>query len=232
MNAQDKKLQWFLIATILTALPLMGALIGAFISYMIFVQLEPQYKATAVVQNVLDPKAKSIENGDSQNYLRSRGDSLVIVKTTAVLQLAVEMGQLTQNRKLAGKSTEEIVNMLKNSRTGVLTVRLASQDINSNIFEISATTNDAELSAEIVHAIVAGYESFINQQASKTPYYSIQSIVRLEVPTIGSFAGPYWTRYLFTGALIGFGTVLAIELLVLFAISKTKRANTQQLVKA
>ncbi len=56
--------------------------------------------------------------------------------------------------------------MLKDPKSRMLDARLGSRDTNSNIIDISITTEDAELSADIVQAIVAGYENHINEKAT------------------------------------------------------------------
>ena len=145
-------------------LPILGSAIGAILGYLYFGQLAPQYNATAQVQVVAPPKDIPISTFNSPIDTRSRGDELVVVKSSVVLRNAVEIGQLTQRRKLAGKSAEEIVQMLHNPLSKMLVVKLGSKDLNSDIIDISVTTDDAELSADIVQAIVSGYEDFVNQK--------------------------------------------------------------------
>ena len=147
-------------------LPILGSAIGATLGYLYFVQLSPQYRATAQVQVDAPPKEIPISTFDNRVDTRSRGDELVVVRSSTVLRNAVELGQLTLNRKLNGKSADEIVNMLKDPKSKILEAKLGSKDINSNIIDISVTTEDAELSADIVQAIVAGYEAHINEKVT------------------------------------------------------------------
>ncbi len=147
-------------------LPILGSVIGALLGYLYYVQLPPQFKASALVQVVAPPKDIPIANLDARMDNRSRGDELVVVRSSSVLRFAVEQGQLAQKRKLAGKSAEEIVTMLRDPKTRILDVRLGSKDLNSDIVEISVTTDDAELSGEIVQAIVAGYENHVNSKVN------------------------------------------------------------------
>ena len=92
-------------------LPILGSVIGAIVGYLYFVQLSPQYKATAQVQVVAPPKDIPIASLDSRMDNRSRGDELVVVRSSSVLRSAVEQGQLTQKRKLAGKSADEYIRL-------------------------------------------------------------------------------------------------------------------------
>ena len=147
-------------------LPILGSVIGATLGYLYFVQLSPQYKATAQVQVIAPPKEIPIANLDSRMDTRSRGDELVVVRSSSVLRYAVENGQLTQKRKLATKSADEVVAWLRDPRNKVLEVKLGSKDLNSDIVDISVTTEDAELSVEIVQAIVGGYEHHINEKVN------------------------------------------------------------------
>ena len=147
-------------------LPILGSLIGATVGYLYFGQLAPLYKATAQVQVVAPPKEIPISTFDSRMDTRSRGDELVVVKSSSVLMNAIEVGHLTQHRQLLGKSAPEIVAMLKDPRSKMLDVRLGSKDLNSDIIDISVTTDNADLSGEIVQAIVSGYENHVNEKVN------------------------------------------------------------------
>ena len=146
-------------------LPILGSAIGATLGYLYFVQLSPQYRATAIVQ-VDAPPVEIPMNNFSNRVEQSRSDELVVVKSERVLKKAVEIGQLTQNPKLAGQSAQDIVKMLEDPKSKMLEAKLGSKDINSNIIEISVTTEVADLSSDIVQAIVAGYENHINEKVA------------------------------------------------------------------
>ena len=147
-------------------LPILGSVIGATVGYLYFGQLAPLYKAKAQVQVVAPPKEIPISTFDSRMDTRSRGDELVVVRSSAVLSKAVELGHLTQNRQLLGQSAAEIVFKLQDPRSKMLDVRLGSKDLNSDIIDISVTTDSADLSVEIVQAIVSGYEEFVNEKVN------------------------------------------------------------------
>ncbi len=147
-------------------LPVFGSVVGAALGCFYFVQVPPLYKATAQIQIVNPPKEIPISTFDSRMDNRSRDDELVIVRSSAVLTKAVELGHLTQHRQLLGKSAAEIVFMLKDPRSKMLDVRLGSKDLNSDIIDIGVTTDNADLSAEIVQAIVSGYEEHVNEKVN------------------------------------------------------------------
>ena len=150
-------------------LPILGSAIGATLGYLYFVQIAPTYRATAQVQVVAPPKEIPISTFDNKMDSRSRGDELVIVRSSNVLRRAVDIGQLTQTQKgmLVGKSADEIIRMLRNPSSKMLEVRLGSKDVNSDIVDINVTTDNADLSVEIVQAIVIGYENHINEKVNE-----------------------------------------------------------------
>ncbi len=143
-------------------LPILGSAIGATLGYLYFGQLAPQYKAIAQVQVITPGKEINISTFNNGQDVRSRGDEIVVVQSSAVLRLAVEIGTLTANRELAGLSEEQIVQKLRNPK--LLDVRLGSKDTNSDIINIGVTTDNADLSGEIARAIADGYEEFVTKK--------------------------------------------------------------------
>lgn len=141
---------------------ILGSLVGATAGFLYFGQKPQKYKAMAQVQ-VVSP-AREVPMGNtmgmqSAEVAHSRADELVVISSSAVLSKAVELGRLAQHRKLVGMSAEQIVRMLQKPK--FLDLKLGSKDMNSDIIQIGVTTDDAELSGEIVQAIVAGYEEFV-----------------------------------------------------------------------
>ena len=146
-------------------LPILGSAIGATLGYLYFGQQAPQYKAIAQVQVITPGKEINISAFNNGQFVeQSKSDELVVVQSPVVLRNAVELGGLTQHRKLSGLSADQIVAKLKNIK--LLDVRLGSKDANSNIINIGVTTDDADLSGEIVRAIVTGYEDFVTDFAA------------------------------------------------------------------
>ncbi len=145
-------------------LPILGSAIGATLGYLYFVQQAPQYKASAQIQVVTPGKEINITafNNGVAEATGSKSDELVVLQSPLVLRNAVEQGNLAQNRKLSGLSNEQIVQKLRSPK--LLDVRLGTKDAGSNIINIGVTTDDADLSVEIVRAIVAGYEDHVTQK--------------------------------------------------------------------
>ena len=107
-------------------IPFLGSAVGAALGCFYFVQLPPLFKATALLQIIAPPKEIPIVNLGSRMESRSRKDELVVVKSSSALRYAVEMGQLAQKRKLAGRSADGIVGTLRNPKSKMLEVRLGS----------------------------------------------------------------------------------------------------------
>lgn len=190
-------------------LPIFGAVIGAVVGVACFAQLPNQYKATALVQVVTDNKVASSDH------------ELSVIRSDAVLRNAVERIELSKKGNLDGKSAVEIVGMMQDPARGMLEVRLGSEEVNSNVVNISVITKDAQLSAEMVTAIVNGYEKHVSEKFGST-------VARLEIPIIGSFSGPYWTTFFWIGAILGFVafSVIVISGAPEFLARKLKRRNT------
>ena len=131
-------------------LPILGSAIGATLGYLYFVQLAPQYKATAQVQVVTPGKEINIttfNNGLADGSV-SKSDELVVIQSPLVLRNAVELGSLTQHCELSTLSAEQIVQKLRSPK--LLDVRSGTKDASSNIINIGVTTENADLSVEIV----------------------------------------------------------------------------------
>ncbi len=232
-------------------LTVFGSVVGATVGYVNFIQLPPLYKATAQIQIVHPAKEIPIASFDRMDT-RLFADELVVVRSSAVLTTAVELGGLSQHRGLSGKSAAEIVRMLKDPKTKMLDVRLGSHDRKSDIIVISVTTGNADLSAAIAQAIVSGYEYHINTiskgaqlaltesndnsekavQEAKAELdtlrlkIGVKSVARLEIPTMGSFAGPYWFRLVGLGTLFGFCAFIGLAFIFLLADKYRERLKS------
>ena len=235
---------------------MLGLVLGAVVGYCHFIQKLPRYKAIARLEvvSLTSHFPRPVINGRVDSG--SRGDDLVVVRSSKVLRNAIELRKLTQHPKLAGWSAEEILLWLRDPRNNVLDVRMGSIAKYADVIDISVTTNDIKLSGDLVQAIVDGYEVFLKEnrnpndvlaqlnfllnqfeEAKMTaePAYldtikSIELVIndkirrlssgseagpitRLEIPMIGSFAGPYLSNYVGLGALSGALTAGALVLL-------------------
>jgi succinoglycan biosynthesis transport protein ExoP len=156
-------------------LPLLGTLIGLTIGYLLYEQQPPQYKAVALL-HVQSPERHmaidAMRMGVEQPSPKT--DELVVIRSTAVLRNAMEVGKLSQQPKLANMAPEAIVGWLKNKK--VLETKLGSTDPNSEIVQIGVTTNDAELSATVLESIVIGYEQHVSKQIENSSFEAIKAM--------------------------------------------------------
>ena len=161
-------------------LPVIGSVIGATVGCIYFRQLPAQFKATAQIQ----------VNSPSEEIP-------TVIRSSAVLKKAVERIDLTKNKNMDGKTAEEIIETMRGANRNMLVVQLGAEGANTRIVNISVTTKDQKLSGELVTAIVDSYANQVSQNFGS-------SFIRLEIPTIGGFTGPYWKPYVAIGALLGF----------------------------
>ncbi|MEI7457820.1 MAG: polysaccharide biosynthesis tyrosine autokinase [Pirellula sp.] len=159
-------------------LPILGSLVGATVGFLYWGQLPEKYKAVAQIQVVSPNSMVPISQTYSQQMeSKSRSDELAVVKSSAVLKKAVELGRLTQHRKLSGKSDDDIVRWLLTPK--LLEAKLGSNDLNSDILRIGITTNDAELSGDVVQAVVSGYEQFVTGNLKTYTEEAVTALTKL-----------------------------------------------------
>jgi polysaccharide biosynthesis transport protein len=140
-------------------LPLLGAIVGGTVGFLMHGQMPQKWKAIAQVRVESPAREVPISNSLTSTESKPSLDELTVVQSSKVLEEAVKKGQLTSHRRLLGKSQEQIVAMMK--KKGFLDVRLGSKDLNSNIIQIGVITDDKYLSGDIAQAIVNGYEEFV-----------------------------------------------------------------------
>ncbi len=146
-------------------LPVLGSLLGVITGLLVWIQMAPQFMAVARIQ-VLTPSGQnlpmtSLDYGD--RYVSGRGDDVIIMQSASVLRNAIDIGPWTSNPRLAGMSKEELITWVRHKDR--LVVRPGSKDAATNIIDVTFRCEDAELSAEVVAALIAGYERFIGKEA-------------------------------------------------------------------
>jgi polysaccharide biosynthesis transport protein len=148
-------------------LPILGGAIGLTVGYLYYNQQPPQYQASALV-NVDTPGLKKLPIDGGGTFLGkpSLTDELIYIRSDAVLLNAVDAGKLTQNRKLAGRTKQEIAGWLKQG--DVLNARFANKDASTNVIQVSVTTDDAELSGIALQAVIAGYQDYVSKKMKIT----------------------------------------------------------------
>ena len=163
--AADQQPQGFDILKVLWRwkwLPILGAMIGIGVGYLYFSKQPAEFQAVALVQVVSSlPPATRIQQYESPEMAITRNDESMVIKSQAVLKLAVERGRLTEQPALRGQSADMIAGMLSGSS---LIVQPAAKDANTTLIQISYKCNDAELAAAVVNAVVDGYSHYLKTE--------------------------------------------------------------------
>ncbi len=163
--AADQQPQGFDILKVLWRwkwLPILGAMIGIGVGYLYFSKQPAEFQAVALVQVVSSlPPATRIQQYESPAMAITRNDESMVIKSQAVLKLAVERGRLTEQPALRGQSADMIAGMLSGSS---LIVQPAAKDANTTLIQISYKCNDAELAAAVVNAVVDGYSHYLKTE--------------------------------------------------------------------
>ena len=86
----------------------------------------------------------------------SRLDESRIIKSTRVIDRAIEIGKLDEQELLKGSSTDEIRGWILDDDR--LTVNPSGRDSNTALLDISFVCEDADTGKLVVDSIIAGYE--------------------------------------------------------------------------
>ena len=156
-------------------LPILGGAIGLTVGYLVYNQRPPQYQAYALM-NVESPGMRQLPLDAGGMYVASKGisDELIVISSTKVLDQAIKQGSLNNHPKLAGKSSQEIIEWLKDE--DVLEAKLASKDSDTNVIKVSVTTDDAELSGKSLEAIVRGYQEYVSEKLESSSTDAINAL--------------------------------------------------------
>lgn len=138
-----------------------GLAVGASLGYLYYRRQPPTYQSTALVQVVYpDTSAAGIETMDSESIRgSSRLDESMIIKSTRVVDLAIDLGKLDQQELLTEMTQDELRNWLLSDDR--LTVEPSGRDAGTALLDISFVCEDENLSKLVVDSIIAGYETYL-----------------------------------------------------------------------
>lgn len=159
-------------------LPILGTLIGAAVGFLVWIQLPPQFMALARIQ-VVTPGSQGIPMAQLdyvENRQGNRGDDVMIIQSSIVIRNAIEIGRLGSNPKLSDKSSDELIGWIRNKYR--LTVRPGTKEAATNLVDVLFRCDDAELSAEVVGALINGYEKFIGREAQMLSSEVLEKLAR------------------------------------------------------
>ena len=144
-------------------LPVLGSFLGLTAGLLVWIQIKdwPSHESPVLTPSGQNLPMTSLDYGD--RYMSGRGDDVMIMQSTVVLRNAIDIGPWTSNPRLAGMSKEELIAWVQHKDR--LSVRPGTKDAATNIVDVTFRCEDAELAAEVVAALIAGYERFIGKEA-------------------------------------------------------------------
>lgn len=144
-------------------LPILGSIVGACLGFLYFSRLPETFEAAAMVQ-VVNSVPAPVQNPyfDPRNEV-TRVDESMVIRSQAVLRRAVQLGRLTEQSDFVGMTADEVVGELK-SATSPLVIEPADKDDQTTLIQIAYVSEDAEVAAKVVIAIVDGYESYLAEE--------------------------------------------------------------------
>lgn len=144
-------------------LPILGSIVGACLGFLYFSRLPETFEAAAMVQ-VVNSIPAPMQNPffDPRNGI-NRVDESMVIRSQSVLKRAVQLGRLTEQSDFIGKNVDEIVSDLKDVDSS-LVIEPADKDDQTTLIRISYVSEDAEVAAKVVTAIVDGYDSYLVEE--------------------------------------------------------------------
>jgi polysaccharide biosynthesis transport protein len=140
----------------------LGTTLGISCGLLQFSRQQPKYVSTALVQ-VVYPNAESngLETLDSPDGIRgqSRLDESRIIKSTRVIETAIEVNGLKSNSQFKGMNSAQIGDWILGANR--LMVEPVGRDKSTALMEVSFLSTDANLSQSVVEAVIAGYDQYL-----------------------------------------------------------------------
>lgn len=144
-------------------LPILGSIVGACLGFLYFSRQPSTFVAEALVQ-VNNTMPVTIHNNyfDPTRQI-TRVDESMVIRSQAVLSEAVKIGRLDEQTDFLGMKLNEVVSFLK-SEDSTLVIEPADKDDSTTLIKISYVSEDQEVAAKVVIAIVKGYEAYLAQE--------------------------------------------------------------------
>ncbi|MEZ6135419.1 MAG: polysaccharide biosynthesis tyrosine autokinase [Pirellulaceae bacterium] len=141
---------------------LLGGCVGISGGFLHFSRQAPTYKSEALVQVVYPGlESSTADTLGSPDGIRgqSRLDESRIIKSALVIDEAIASGQLQHHPALAKMSAVELRDWILSPSH--LSVEPAGRDNSTALIEISFVCTDAELAQQVVDAVIAGYDRYL-----------------------------------------------------------------------
>ncbi len=150
-------------------LPILGSLLGMAVGVLYFAREKPTYESTALIQ-VVYPNAESagleaVSSGPDTVRGQSRLDESRIIMSERVIDMAIQLSDLTAHPKLSTMSAVELRSWIKSPKH--LSVEPAGRDASTALIEIRFKSTDPEVCQRVVDAIIAGYDRYLTEAYRK-----------------------------------------------------------------
>lgn len=142
-------------------LPILGSIVGGCLGFLYYSRQPSTYEAAALVQ-VINSVPAPIANPyfDPRDSGITRVDESMVIRSQAVLRRAVGLGRLTEQADFLGMTIDDLVAALKSDGSS-LVIEPADKDDQTTLIRIAYVSEDPEVAAKVVIAIVDGYESYL-----------------------------------------------------------------------
>ncbi len=147
-------------------LPILGSVLGAILGSLYYSKQPAEFQAIARVQ-VIDSSPVPVQAFENNNAaVMNTMDESLVIRSEAVMKLAVELGQLTDlpSMKAEGLNAKGVIFKLLASKD--LIIQPAAKDAKTTLIEISYVCNSEEEAARVVNSIVTGYKTYLANEYS------------------------------------------------------------------
>ena len=150
-------------------LPIVGALLGMVVGVLNFSRQKPTYESFALIQ-VVYPNAETagiepVSNGPDTVRGQSRLDESRIIMSERVIDMAIQLNDLTSHPKLSSMSAADLRRWINSPSH--LSVAPAGRDASTALIEIRFKGTDPEVCQTVVDAIIAGYDRYLTEAYRK-----------------------------------------------------------------
>lgn len=149
-------------------LPILGSIVGACIGFLYFSRQPEEFEAVALVQIVNSiPAPTDNRYFDPSDMSITRVDESMVIRSQAVLSRAIKLGRLSEQPDFLGLTEEEIIGVFQDEES-TLVIEPADKDDQTTLIKIGYVSEDAEVAAKVVQAIVEGYDHYLTEEYKTT----------------------------------------------------------------
>jgi polysaccharide biosynthesis transport protein len=150
-------------------LPIVGAAMGMVVGVLNFSRQKPIFESNALIQvvypNAETPGLEPVASGPDTVRGQSRLDESRIIMSERVIDMAIQLNDLSSHPKLSSMSAAELRSWIKSPSH--LSVEPAGRDASTALIEIRFKGTDAEVCQVVIDAIIAGYDRYLSEAYRK-----------------------------------------------------------------